>query len=69
MKEKTKREPDDKEQSARFAETARKLEVDESGKAFELALNTISRSHLTAAPLSAEVIASTSRKKSAVSKK
>lgn len=34
--------PDDKEQSKRFVETARKLEVDESGKAFEKALKNIS---------------------------
>jgi len=34
-------EPDDKEQSARFFETAKALESDESGKAFERALKII----------------------------
>jgi hypothetical protein len=38
---KPKPEPDDKEQSERFKETARQLEVDESGEAFDRALNVI----------------------------
>ena len=33
--------PDDKEQSQRFVEIARKLEADESGKSFERAFNTV----------------------------
>ena len=35
MNAKPKPEPDDKEQSARFVETAKQLKVDESGKVFE----------------------------------
>lgn len=35
------RKPDDLQESQRFVETARKLEVDESGKAFESALKKI----------------------------
>jgi hypothetical protein len=41
MAEKPKPEPDDKEQSKRFIDTARELEVDESGKDFDKALNTL----------------------------
>ena len=41
MKTKKKPEPDDKEQSARFVETAKALESDESGKTFERALRKI----------------------------
>ena len=41
VKRKVERPPDDKEQSARFVETARKLESDESGKEFERALKII----------------------------
>lgn len=41
MTEKPKPEPDDKEQSERFIDTARKLEVDESGKVFEHVLKQI----------------------------
>lgn len=33
--------PDDPEQSRRFAETAKRLETDESGKVFEKAMNVI----------------------------
>jgi hypothetical protein len=39
MPKKPKPEPDDTEQSQRFVETARKLEVDESGKSFERAIS------------------------------
>ena len=35
------RPPDDKEQSARFVETARKLGADESGKLFERAFRKV----------------------------
>ncbi len=42
MPKKSKLKPDDAEQSQRFVETARKLEVDESGKAFEKTLKNIS---------------------------
>lgn len=49
---KKKFEPDDKDQSARFVETAKALESDEIGKEFELVLSSIvvpkraaSRSH------------------------
>lgn len=38
MSKKAKPEPDDKEQSQRFIETAKKLEVDEREKSFEKAL-------------------------------
>ena len=42
MDEKRKKlEPDDKEQSARFLEDARRLGVDESGKSFQRALKVI----------------------------
>jgi len=41
MDKRRKREPDDKEQSARFVETARQLESDESGKQFARALRRI----------------------------
>lgn len=41
MGKKTKPEPDNKEQSERFIETARELESDESGKAFERVVNKI----------------------------
>lgn len=41
MAAKKKPEPADKEQSARFVETARQLEVDESGKAFERAIGIV----------------------------
>lgn len=34
---------DDKEQSQRFVETAKKLEADESGNSFELALKEVIR--------------------------
>ena len=33
--------PDDKEQSRRFVETAREYDIDESGKAFQSALDKI----------------------------
>lgn len=36
-----KRKPDDPEQSKRFAETAKRLGVDESGKIFEKAMDQI----------------------------
>jgi len=38
---KRKPKPDDKKQSQRFVETARKLEVDESGKKFNRAIDII----------------------------
>ena len=38
MKKPRKPIPDDKEQSQRFVETAKMLEIDESGKSFERAL-------------------------------
>jgi hypothetical protein len=41
MDEKRKREPDDKEQSARFLEDARRLGMDESGKSFERVLKKV----------------------------
>lgn len=41
MSKKQKPEPDNKEQSQKFIETAKKLEVDESGKAFERAMTAI----------------------------
>lgn len=41
MAEKPKLEPDDKEQSQRFKQTARELEVDESGETFSRAMKTI----------------------------
>lgn len=41
MTTKKKPEPDDKEQSARFVETAKALESDESGKGFERALEVV----------------------------
>ena len=41
MAKKPKPEPADKEQSARFIETARKLKVDKSGSAFENALKLV----------------------------
>lgn len=41
MDEKPKPEPDDKEQSKRFEETARLLETDESGTAFEKSMEII----------------------------
>jgi hypothetical protein len=37
----SKPKPDDKEQSKRFVETARELEVDESGKAFKRAVEVV----------------------------
>lgn len=43
MTAKKKPEPDDTEQSARFVETARELESDESGRAFERALGKVVR--------------------------
>lgn len=42
MSKKQKPEPDNKEQSQRFIETAKKLEADESGEAFERAIENIS---------------------------
>jgi hypothetical protein len=39
--ERRKAKPDDPEQSARFQEDARRLEMDESGKAFESVLKKI----------------------------
>ena len=36
---KPKPKPDDKEQSKRFVEKAREIEADETGKAFERAMN------------------------------
>ena len=41
MESKRKREPDDKQQSARFVETARALETDESGKSFARAFKKV----------------------------
>ena len=41
MAKKRKPEPDDKEQSSRFVETANQLDVDKSGKAFARAFKTI----------------------------
>jgi hypothetical protein len=41
MDKKRKPEPDDKEQSSRFVETAHALEVDESGKDFARAFRKI----------------------------
>jgi len=41
MEKKQKLEPDDKEQSARFQEDARRLDVDESGKSFERVLKKV----------------------------
>lgn len=38
---KRKPEPDDKEQSKRFVETARALEAEQNGKSFERAVKTI----------------------------
>jgi hypothetical protein len=38
---KPKPEPDDKEQSERFKETARQLETDESGEAFDRAFGVV----------------------------
>ena len=43
MAENPKPEPNDKEQSKRFEETSRLLEVDESGRKFEDALKIINR--------------------------
>ena len=42
--------PDDPEQSKRFIETARELEADESGKAFERAIKKIVPSSWQKAP-------------------
>ena len=44
MTKKLKPEPDDKEQSRRFEETARELEVDKSGKACERTIDVIAPS-------------------------
>ena len=41
MTAKKKRKPDDRQQSQRFVETAKKLEVDENGKAFERVLKSV----------------------------
>lgn len=41
MEKKPKPEPDDKEQSQRFVETAKNLGVDENGKSFEESLRSI----------------------------
>lgn len=41
MAEKTIPEPDDPEQSRRFVDTARSLEVDESGKVFDRAFGIV----------------------------
>lgn len=41
MAKKPKPEPDDKEQSSRFVETAKSLGVDESGKHFDRAMKSI----------------------------
>lgn len=46
---KTKPKPDDKEQSQRFVETAKTLDVDKSGKAFENAIKIIKSPKRTAA--------------------
>lgn len=43
MPKNPKPEPDDKEQSERFIETARQLKVDESGKPFELAISIVAK--------------------------
>lgn len=43
MAKNPKPEPDDKEQSQRFVETAKALGVDESGKAFQSSLKKIVR--------------------------
>lgn len=40
-----KRKPDDPEQSKRFAETAKRLETDESGAIFEKAMEVITTRH------------------------
>ena len=52
-------------QSKRFVETAKKLEVDESGKSFEKAFQVLTPH----AAYSSPTINDTSRKKSSVSKK
>lgn len=44
MAKKPKPEPDDKEQSSRFVETAKSLGVDESGKNFDRAMNLVAPS-------------------------
>lgn len=41
MGKKPKPEPDDPEQSRRFVETAKQLEVDDSGKSFEKAVGLV----------------------------
>jgi hypothetical protein len=43
MAAKPKPPPDDRKQSDRFSETARRIGVDETGKAFERALKKIAR--------------------------
>ena len=52
------------QQSRRFVETAKAIEVDESGKSFDKAISAIATTHI-ATP----VILDNSRKKSCVSKK
>lgn len=47
MGKKPKPEPDDKEQSKRFVETARELEADESGESFKQALDGLIQSKAT----------------------
>lgn len=44
MAKKPKPEPDDKEQSQRFVEIARQLEVDETGELFEKAIGVVASS-------------------------
>lgn len=63
MAKKPKPKPDDKEQSQRFIETAKQLEVDESGKSFQKAFNSIKHHH------SSGHIANVSSKNSRESKK
>lgn len=52
MTKKPKPEPDDKEQSERFIETAHKLKVDESGESFERALKVVTPEVTPARPSS-----------------
>jgi hypothetical protein len=51
MDAKKKPEPDDAEQSARFVETARQLESDESGQAFDGALGVVVPTKPAATPV------------------
>lgn len=51
MAKKPKPDPDDKEQSKRFVQTARELESDESGKQFQQALEIIPSKPTVVRPL------------------